>query len=46
MDDWAARAIAAMDRFRADDPAGWSEYLAEADRWDAVQAPVVDGWDG
>lgn len=28
---WEARAIAAMDHFRATDPEGWSEYLADAD---------------
>jgi hypothetical protein len=42
---WEAQAIAAMDRFRASDPEGWSEYLAEADRWDKAQTSVVDTWD-
>jgi hypothetical protein len=42
---WEAQAVAAMDRFRATDPAGWSEYLAAADRWEAAQTAVVDTWD-
>lgn len=42
---WEARAIAAMDRFRASDPEGWSAYLAEADQWDRAQAHVADTWD-
>jgi hypothetical protein len=42
---WEAQAIAAMDRFRASDPGGWAEYLAEADRSDKAQAVVVDAWD-
>ena len=41
---WEARAIAAMDHFRASDPEGWSEYLAEADQWDKAQPSVVDTW--
>jgi hypothetical protein len=42
---WEAQAIAAMDRFRANDPEGWAEYLAEADQWDKAQTPVADTWD-
>jgi hypothetical protein len=42
---WQAQAIEAMDRFRASDPQGWSEYLAEADGWDKTQTSVVDIWD-
>jgi len=42
---WEAQAIAAMDRFRASDPEGWLEYLAEAGRWDEAQTSVVDTWD-
>ena len=42
---WEARAVAAMDQFRADDPEGWSGYLAEADQWDTAQTPVADAWD-
>lgn len=42
---WEAHAVAAMDRFRASHPEGWSEYLAEAARWDEAQTSVVDTWD-
>lgn len=42
---WESRAIAAMDRFRASDPEGWADYLAEADQWDKAQAPIGDAWD-
>ncbi|HEY3606690.1 MAG TPA: hypothetical protein VGL06_04285 [Pseudonocardiaceae bacterium] len=42
---WEARAIAAMDHFRATDPEGWSAYLAEADEGDKAAVPVADGWD-
>jgi hypothetical protein len=42
---WEVRAIAAMDQFRASDPEGWSEYLADADQWDRTQTPVADRWD-
>jgi hypothetical protein len=42
---WEAQAIAAMDRFRASDPEGWSAYLAEADQWDKAQPSAVDTWD-
>jgi hypothetical protein len=41
---WEAKAIAAMDHFRAADPKGWSEYLADADEWDKVAVPVADTW--
>jgi hypothetical protein len=43
---WEAQAIAAMDHFRASDPEGWSDYLAEADRWDQAQTAAADTWDG
>lgn len=42
---WEAKAIAAMDHFRATDPQGWADYLAEADEWDAAATPVTDRWD-
>jgi hypothetical protein len=42
---WEAKAVAAMDRFRTEDPEGWTEYLSEAEDWQAVDAPVADGWD-
>ena len=34
---WEAQAIAAMDRFRRDDPEGWTAYLADADEWDGAE---------
>lgn len=40
---WETMAIAAMDRYRATDPDGWNEYLAEADEWDATAVPA-DKW--
>ena len=42
---WEAKAIAVMDHFRATDPQGWAEYLAEAAALDAASAAPVDGWD-
>ncbi|HWE90781.1 MAG TPA: hypothetical protein VG317_15080 [Pseudonocardiaceae bacterium] len=42
---WEAEAVAAMDWFRATDPQGWAEYLAEADEWAEVAVPVADAWD-
>ncbi|HEX3650677.1 MAG TPA: hypothetical protein VHV49_19810 [Pseudonocardiaceae bacterium] len=42
---WEAKAIAAMDHFRDDDPRGWADYLAEADEWDGAAVPVTDRWD-
>jgi hypothetical protein len=41
---WEAKAIAAMDHFRATDPEGWSEYLADADEWDRTAVPLADTW--
>jgi hypothetical protein len=41
---WQMKAIAAMDAYRATDPEGWSEYVAEADREDRVSAPTADPW--
>jgi hypothetical protein len=41
---WQVTAVAAMSAYRAADPEGWSEYLAEADRDDRASAPVADPW--
>lgn len=41
---WEAQAIAAMDRFRASDPDGWSAYVANAAQWDEAQTTVADTW--
>ncbi|WP_322780111.1 hypothetical protein [Frankia sp. Cas4] len=43
---WQLKAVATMDRFRAQDPEGWAEYLAEGEEWSAVDAPVTEVWDG
>jgi hypothetical protein len=42
---WQMKAIAALDAYRATDPEGWAEYVAEADREDRTSAPTVDAWD-
>ena len=42
---WEATQIAIMDAYRANDPDGWTEYLREADEWDAASAPPADEWD-
>lgn len=42
---WQAKAVAVMDRFRTEDPDGWTAYLADADKWQAADAPVTDPWD-
>ena len=39
---WKARAVAAMDRFRQDDPQGWADYLVEAEELSGADCPVVD----
>lgn len=41
---WQAKAIAAMDRFRAEDPEGWAEYLADAESWSAADEPILEEW--
>jgi hypothetical protein len=41
---WEAAAIAVVDEYRKDDPEGWAEYLASADRLSHGDAPVSDGW--
>jgi hypothetical protein len=43
---WQAKAIAAVERFREEDPEGWAEYLAEADQLASADAPVTDEWSG
>jgi hypothetical protein len=41
---WEAQAIAAMDRYRATDPSGWTDYLSDADQYDRAAAAAVDAW--
>jgi hypothetical protein len=43
---WQMKAIAALDAYRASDPEGWAEYVADADREDRASAPAADPWDG
>ncbi|MEV8518102.1 hypothetical protein [Dactylosporangium sp. NPDC051484] len=42
---WQMKAIAALDAYRATNPEGWAEYVAEADREDRASAPAADAWD-
>ncbi|TDC78455.1 hypothetical protein E1193_20745 [Micromonospora sp. KC606] len=42
---WRAKAVAAMDHYRAIDPEGWAEYLVESEDWHGADAPVGDPWD-
>lgn len=41
---WEAAALAAVERYRADDPQGWADYLAEAEDLTAADAPLTDAW--
>lgn len=41
---WEAAALAAVRRYRATDPEGWAEYLAEADQLAEADAPIGDDW--
>jgi hypothetical protein len=45
VEHWQMKAIAALDTYRATDPEGWAEYVAEADREDGASAPAADPWD-
>lgn len=41
---WEAAALAAVERYREDDPQGWADYLAEVDDSSAADGPVTDEW--
>jgi hypothetical protein len=41
---WQAAAVAAVHRYRESDPQGWSDYIAEADEFSGVDAPIGDEW--
>ncbi len=43
---WERQAIAAMDRFRREDPRGYADYLAEMGEWEALSEPALDPWEG
>lgn len=42
---WERRALDAMDRFQATDPAGYADYLAELKATEGADAPPIDPWD-
>lgn len=41
---WEAAALAAVERYRANDPHGWADYLAEAAELAAADSPITDEW--
>ncbi len=41
---WRIKAVAAMDRFRAEDPDGRAEYLAKDEERSVVDASVTEVW--
>lgn len=43
---WQAAAVAAVRRYSECDPAGWAQYLAEADELAGADAPLADTWSG
>lgn len=41
---WQARAVAAMEQYRAEDPEGWADYIDEAAALERADAPVTEEW--
>lgn len=41
---WEAAALVAVERYRAENPEGWADYLAEAEALSAADAPITDEW--
>ncbi|MGH3636347.1 hypothetical protein [Mycobacterium sp.] len=41
---WKAAAVSAVRRYRESNPEGWANYVAEAEDWSRVEAPVNDEW--
>ncbi len=41
---WESAAVAAVERFRTDDPHGWAHYVAEAESLAVADAPITDEW--
>lgn len=41
---WEAAALAAVERYRAANPQGWADYLAEAEGLAMADAPITDEW--
>jgi len=41
---WEAAALTAVERYRRENPQGWSQYLAEAEGLAVADAPITDEW--
>lgn len=41
---WETAALAAVERYRTENPRGWADYLAEAEDLAASDAPIADEW--
>lgn len=41
---WGAAALAAVERYRTDNPRGWADYLAEVEELAEADAPITDEW--
>ncbi len=41
---WEIAALAAVERYRTENPQGWADYLAGADELSAADAPITDEW--
>ena len=41
---WEAAALAAVERFRTDNPQGWADYLAGAEDLAGADATIIDEW--
>lgn len=39
---WERQAIAAMDRYREDNPGAWQDYLDEMEDLDKLADPIID----
>ncbi len=42
---WERQALAAMERFRREDPAGYADYMAELGEVEALDAAPLDPWE-
>lgn len=41
---WESRAVAAVEHYRADNPEGWRDYLADAADTAQADAAITDEW--
>lgn len=41
---WESRAVAAVKHYRAENPEGWNDYLADAEETAQADAAISDGW--